>query len=75
MRGRRRSVVGPGTSASKSCIPPTPRIGRMARERTMMPIPPSHWVRERQRRTLSPITSRSVITVEPVVVKPDMDSK
>ena len=41
----------------------------------MMPMPPSHWVRERQTRTLSDTTFRSVITVEPVVVKPDMDSK
>ncbi len=75
IRGRRRSGVGPGTSARKSCIPPTPRKGSTAITSTMIPMPPSQWVRERQKRM--PWGSRSMLsnTVAPVVVNPDMDSK
>ena len=36
------SGVGPGTSALKSCMPPTPRYGSTAITSTMMPMPPSH---------------------------------
>ena len=31
-----------GASALYSCIPPIPRIGRIASERTTIPMPPSH---------------------------------
>ncbi len=47
----------------------------MATPRTMNPIPPSHWVMLRQRRMPGCTASMSASTVEPVVVKPDIDSK
>ncbi len=56
-------------------MPPTPSIGRIARERTMIPMPPSHWVRERQSSRLGGSASISVRIVEPVVVKPLIVSK
>ena len=40
MRGWSRSVEMPGASARKSWAPPTPRSGKMATPRTMIPIPP-----------------------------------
>ncbi len=47
----------------------------MAIPSTMIPIPPSHCVALRQSRMPGSVASMSVSTVEPVVVKPDMDSK
>ena len=47
----------------------------MASVRTMIPMPPSQWVSARQNRTLFGSTSTRARMVEPVVVKPDMDSK
>jgi hypothetical protein len=44
-------------------------------ERTIIPIPPSHCVRLLQRRILCGSPSTSVITLAPVVVNPDIDSK
>ena len=44
-------------------------------ESKMIPIPPSHWVRPRQKRTPLEVFSISAITVEPVVVKPEAASK
>nr|WP_291026445.1 hypothetical protein [Hydrogenophaga sp.] len=41
----------------------------------MIPIPPSHWVKLRQKRMPRPALSMSVITEAPVVVKPEADSK
>jgi hypothetical protein len=41
----------------------------------MIPIPPSHWVRDRQSRRALGAPSIWVITVDPVVVKPATDSK
>ncbi len=75
MRGVSLSATGPGTSALKSCIPPTPRKGRIARDSTMIPIPPIQWVRLRQNRIPWEMLSMSVRVVAPVVVKPDMVSK
>ena len=69
------SGMGLGTSALYSCIPPTFRKGRTARLRTMIPMPPSHWVRSRQKRMPLGLDWISVSTVAPVVVKPDMASK
>ena len=43
--------------------------------RTMIPIPPNHWVKERQKSTPWGRDSMSEKTVAPVVVKPDIDSK
>ena len=41
----------------------------------MMPMPPSHWVSERQKRIAREWLSMSAIALEPVVVKPDIASK
>ncbi|OPY08667.1 MAG: hypothetical protein A4E67_00933 [Syntrophaceae bacterium PtaB.Bin038] len=75
MRGVSRSLTGEGISALKSCMPPTPSSGRMARERMMIPMPPSHWVRARQKRMPLEVPSRFDRTEAPVVVNPDMVSK
>jgi hypothetical protein len=56
-------------------MPPTPSMGRMARERTMNPMPPSHWVRARQKRMLGGSASMLMRMVAPVVVKPLIVSK
>ena len=58
-----------------NCIPPTPRLGRIETALTIIPIPPSHCKRLRQTIIPSEVFSRSSIIVEPVVVKPDTDSK
>jgi len=75
MRGASLSLVGPATSAWKSCMPPICSMGRMASPRTMIPMPPSQWVRARQKLMLGGMTSTSMMILDPVVVKPDMDSK
>ena len=41
----------------------------------MIPMPPSHWVKLRQKRMPQPEPSISVMTEAPVVVKPEADSK
>ena len=61
-------------SMRKSCMPPTLSCGRMATAMTMMPIPPNHCSKARHRRMPGAARSRSVSTVAPVVVIPDMDS-
>jgi len=48
-RGVSLSAEGPGTSAWKSCMPPTPRMGSTARVSTMMPMPPIQCARLRQK--------------------------
>jgi len=75
IRGVNLSLTGPGTSALKSCLPPTPRKGRMATARMMMPMPPNHWVSARHKRMPCGRGSMFRMTVAPVVVKPDMVSK
>jgi hypothetical protein len=62
-------------SARTSCIPPTRRIGRIATPMTMMPMPPSHCRIARQRRIPGGAVSSPMITVEPVVVIPEVASK
>jgi hypothetical protein len=47
----------------------------MAIEKRMMPIPPNHWMKLRQKRTLLGRFSTSGNTVAPVVVKPETVSK
>ena len=49
MRGRKRSWVMPDVSASKSCEAVPPKMGRRATVKTIMPMPPCHWVRLRQK--------------------------
>ena len=46
----------------------------MAITKTMMPIPPSQWVKERQKRIDFGIDSISVRIEAPVVLKPEQDS-
>jgi hypothetical protein len=41
----------------------------------MMPRPPSHWVRLRQKRIARPWLSMSIMLLAPVAVTPAMDSK
>ena len=41
----------------------------------MMPMPPSHCVMERQNRIAWSWLEMSAITLDPVVVNPDIDSK
>ena len=69
------SFIGPGVSALKSCIPPTPSSGRIATVNTMMPMPPIQCMRWRQMLIDGASPSRPLIAVEPVVVRAEADSK
>ena len=69
------SPVIPGASAEKSCIPPIPRRGSIAIAKTIIPIPPNQCVILLQKIILSGSDSISFITVDPVVVYPDIVSK
>ncbi len=75
MRGASLSNSGPGDSFSISERPPAESRGRIARASTMMPMPPSHWVRLRQKRMARPWLEMSLMTLAPVVVNPLMASK
>ena len=55
-------------------MPPLPTAGSTATTNTMTPIPPSHWVIDRQNSTPSEAASIGRRTVAPVVVNPDTDS-
>ena len=74
IRGVSFSAVGPGASAPSNCIPPTASRGRIAMPSTMMPMPPSHWVSERQSSSAAGSASTFCSTEAPVVVNPDADS-
>jgi hypothetical protein len=69
--------LGPGASDFINWAPFTATSGRIAIINTMIPIPPSHWVSWRHRRSACECWSREISpsTVAPVVVKPDVDSK
>ena len=69
------SPVKPGASAEKSCIPPIPSNGSIAIAKTIIPIPPNQWVILLQKIILFGSASMSLITVDPVVVYPDIVSK
>ena len=56
-------------------MPPIPNIGIIAKDSTIIPIPPIHWVTLRQYRMPLLTASISVRMVAPVVVNPDMVSK
>ena len=43
------SSVGPGASAKNICLPATANCGNTAINSTIIPIPPSHWLIERQK--------------------------
>ena len=68
-------TVGPGTSARRRCMPWPSLIGRMAMTNTSTPMPPTQWVKLRQKRPLRVRDSTSVRMLAPVVVKPDTVSK
>ena len=55
-------------------MPPTRSRGETAMAVTMMPMPPSHCSRARQRRMPGAMLSRPVSTVDPVVVMPETAS-
>ena len=59
----------------KICIPPTLKRGKKITATTIIPIPPNHWSNPRQNNRPSGKVSRTLKTVAPVVVKPDIDSK
>ena len=69
------SFTGDEVSALYKYMPPTPRIGSIASTKTTIPIPPSHWSNCLYRRSGLLRSSMFVITVAPVVVHPDVDSK
>ena len=62
-------------SVWKSCMPPTRSIGRIAMAVTMMPMPPSHCSSARHSRMPAGALSSPTMTVDPVVVSPDIASK
>mgnify|MGYP001209614928 CR=1 FL=1 len=69
------SLIGPVDSALYKFIPPTPSTGRIAKANITMPIPPNHCNSCLYISTDGERTSISLITVAPVVVQPDIDSK
>jgi len=70
-RGVSRSSVGPGASAKKSWRPAMASCGKSPTNRTMMPMPPIHWVKARHMKSTGPTAEKSVIVVAPVVVSED----
>ena len=75
MRGLRRSSVGPGASAKNIWRPAMRSAGSTAMKRAMMPMLPTHSLKDRHRKTPSLTASKSVRIVAPVPVRPDIDSK
>src|SRR5690554_3648816 len=69
------SFMGPGISVRYSCMPPTPSMGKMATANTIIPIPPNHCSCWRYHKIDLGRLSKPVITVAPVVVQPEKDSK
>lgn len=56
-------------------MPPTPKNGSIAMERTIIPMPPNHWIMLLQKRIPSGRDSILLKIEAPVVVKPEIDSK
>ena len=75
MRSESWAISGPGSSDSIICSPPTRSRGSTAIARTMIPMPPSHWLNWRHIPSDPLISLRSDATLAPVVVKPDIPSK
>jgi len=65
----------PGISATNSCIPPIPNIGKIATDKTMIPIPPIQCVILLQKSNPLGTDSISTRIEAPVVVNPEMVSK
>ena len=63
------------SSVLNSCIPPTFRNGRTEKAMMMIPIPPSHCRIARHISKPLGIVSKPTRTVDPVVVRPETDSK
>ena len=59
----------------KRLIPPDPNSGRTVIVKTIIPIPPIHWVVDLQMRIDSFMDSILVKIEEPVVVNPEIVSK
>ena len=74
IRGASRSLSGPGISARMSSCPPTPSRGSTLTASTIMPMPPYHWVSCLQISIPRPWVSMSTSTVDPLAVKPEIDS-
>ena len=55
-------------------MPPTFNMGRIEIAITIMPIPPSHWRSARHINIPGDCVLKFVMTVDPVVVNPDMAS-
>ena len=55
-------------------MPPIRKIGKMVIAITMIPVPPSHWRRERHKRMPLETLSKWLKTVDPVVVRAETDS-
>ncbi len=72
---RGRTFSSSVSSARKICMPPTFRKGSTDIAMMMIPIPPSHCRMARHRSMPGGALSNPVMTVEPVVVMPDMASK
>ena len=68
-------TVGPGTSARRRCMPCPSVMGRTAMTNTSTPMPPTQWVKLRQKRMLLLRDSTSGRMLAPVVVKPETVSK
>ena len=56
-------------------MPPIFKIGKIAIAITIIPMPPNHWSIALQIKIDFDVESRFWITVAPVVVNPDIDSK
>ncbi len=69
------SVDWPEDSLEKRILAPAPTEDRMATKKTTTPNPPIHWLIQRQNKRLRGNASKFVNTEEPVVVKPEVDSK
>ena len=67
--------MGVGDSALNSSMPLPPMNGMIARQSTMMPMPPSQCVSDRHSSTPRDRLSTFVRIDAPVVEKPDMASK
>ena len=61
-------------SVLNSCMPPMRRNGKITMLMPMMPMPPSHCSSERHSSRPGGAVSSPVITVEPVVVRPEIVS-
>jgi hypothetical protein len=72
--GLTASPGAPEASAKKICRPAMPRRGSTTTNSAITPSPPNHCDMARHRKKLRGYAEKSVRTVAPVVVKPDIDS-